>query len=138
MAADIEDLTRQIFCGITTIICGMGDSTMAQRLEKRGHVTEQWNLKDCDLSTKSGFLYAKKRLVQARPRNLWITPPQITVANKRRCPERGTMKRRTYTENERKRAQRDKLIWGHSARLCFLQAELGGNFYIDSSEQDER
>ena len=98
---------------------------------------EQWNLKDYELSTNSAFLYAKKRLVEAIPRNRWITPPQHTVMNTVMCPVRGTWNK-SFTETQRKRAQRDKLIWDHYARRCLLQAELGGNLYLESGEQDER
>ena len=88
------------------------------------------------MSTKSGFLYAKKLLVEVRPRNLWMMPPQHTVSNDRMSFAKGSST--LLTETERKRQQKANIIWHHYVRLCLLQAELGGIFYIEGGEKDQR
>ena len=136
-AADIVGRTRQNFEGISTIRCGNPDVELVKRLEKRGHKTESWSLHTYVLATTAGFDSAKRRLVEARPCNRWMTPPQQTISNLAKCLVKGTS-RKTLTESRRKKAQKDKVVWNHCARLCLLQKELGGSFYIESGDWDER
>ena len=113
LAADIHALTQQDNTS-TSIVYISADAELKSRFEARGHVGETLGKDDYDLVTRSGFNKAKKRLLELKPRHLWITPPHLTKHH--------------VSEAQRKHCMRDRTIWNNMVSLCELQKSLGNTF----------
>ena len=70
MASDITSLVSRKHVGVSMVLAINSGKQLINRLEKRGHVIEQWDYTSYDLASVASFEAAKRRLLEVRPRHV--------------------------------------------------------------------